>query len=185
MHFLPDNSNSDFNFGIPELPYISGRELVGEIVELPYTSSRLQIRDKVSNVQLSQSTYTDRLQVIVITTDYRDLRKAAYQEFVVAADFNVVKLPPKLSIEEGATLGVAFVAAVLALGVCIGVDFSRILDGPDLFKLVRAVNPDDLPQDIRAECLDGIHDEHRIQMGEWLTVWGGKSGFFAVLLSLL
>lgn len=37
----------DFNFAIPELPYISGRELAGEVVRKPNPSSRLKARDRV------------------------------------------------------------------------------------------------------------------------------------------
>ncbi|KAL2130796.1 hypothetical protein VTI74DRAFT_5939 [Chaetomium olivicolor] len=57
----------DFNFAIPTLPYISGRELAGEVVLVQkpsQTAMRLKTRDRV----------------LVISTDYRDLRKAAYQE---------------------------------------------------------------------------------------------------------
>ncbi|KAK4234315.1 chaperonin 10-like protein [Achaetomium macrosporum] len=149
----------DFNFGIPELPYISGRELAGEIVETSGRSSRLKLGDRV----------------LVISTDYRDLRKAAYQEYVVALDYNTVRLPPALSLEKASTLGVAFVAAALALGVCMGVDFSDVLDGPDLYRLLREVASEDLPSDIRKECLDGIRDHERALPGDWLAVWGGSS----------
>ncbi len=111
----------------------------------------------------------------MISTDYRDLRKAAYQEYVVAFDYNTVRLPPSLSAEEGSTLGVAFVAAVLALGVCMGADFSSVLDGPNLYDLVRKVAPSALAEDIRKECLEGIRDHERALPGDWLAVWGGKS----------
>ncbi|KAK4652539.1 hypothetical protein QC762_502270 [Podospora pseudocomata] len=150
----------DFNFAIPTLPYISGRELAGTVIQPPSSSStRLQEKDRV----------------LVISTDYRDLRKAAYQEYVVGLDYNTVRLPPSLSIEEGSTLGVAFVAAALALGVCAGLDFSHVLDGPDLYSLVRDLPADRIAEDIRAECLDGIRSHERAQKGDWLAVWGGSS----------
>ncbi|KAK3377115.1 chaperonin 10-like protein [Lasiosphaeria ovina] len=149
----------DFNFALPELPYISGRELAGEVVQTSTRPSRLRSRDKV----------------LVISTDYRDLRKAAYQEYVVAFDYNIVRLPPSLSVEEGSTLGVAFVAAALALGVCMGVDFSGALDGPDLFSLIRQVDPEAVASDIRSECLDGIQSHERAKAGDWLAIWGGSS----------
>ncbi|KAJ9145401.1 Zinc-binding dehydrogenase [Pleurostoma richardsiae] len=133
----------DFNFGIPELPYISGRELSGDVVKLNKGASRLSPGDKV----------------LVISTDYRDLRKGAYQEYVVSWDFNAVRIPQHLSWEDGATLGVAFVAAALALGVCMGVDFSNVEDGPDLLQLVRQVPADILPADA----------------GDWLAIWGGSA----------
>ena len=110
----------------------------------------------------------------MISTDYRDLRKAAYQQYVVALDYNTVRLPPTLSLEEGSTLGVAFVAAALALGVCMGLDFTGVLDGPDLLRLVRRVPADALPADIRAECLERIGEHERARPGDWLAIWGGK-----------
>ncbi|KAK0672142.1 chaperonin 10-like protein [Cercophora samala] len=150
----------DFNFAIPTLPYISGRELAGTVIQAPSSpSTRLQEKDRV----------------LVISTDYRDLRKAAYQEYVVGLDYNTVRLPPSLSIEEGSTLGVAFVAAALALGVCAGLDFSHVLDGPDLYSLVRDLPADRIAEDIRAECLDSIRSHERAQKGDWLAVWGGSS----------
>lgn len=118
---------------------------------------------------------TQKPKVIAISTDYRDPRKAAYQEYVVSFDFNAVRLPPSISYEEGSTLGVAFVAASLALGICMGVDFSNVLDGPDLLKLVKEVDPEAIPEDVRAESLNGIAEHDRAKAGDWLAVWGGKS----------
>ncbi|KAK4187653.1 hypothetical protein QBC35DRAFT_229592 [Podospora australis] len=150
----------DFNFAIPTLPYISGRECSGTVLSpSPSPSSRLQPNDRV----------------LVISTDYRDLRKAAYQEYVIAPDFNTVRLPPALSFEEGSTLGVAFVAAALSLGICAGLDFSGVLNGPDLFSLVRSISPELLAADIRDECLEAILPHERAQRGDWLAVWGGSS----------
>lgn len=114
-------------------------------------------------------------QVLVISTDYRDLRKATYQEYVIAADFNLARIPPQLSFEQGATLGVAFAAAVLALGICMGVDFSEALNGPDLLALVRKVPESALPSDIRDECLHGISEDERPVAGDWIAVWGASS----------
>ncbi|EFQ36413.1 alcohol dehydrogenase GroES-like domain-containing protein [Colletotrichum graminicola] len=155
----------DFNFAIPTLPYISGRELVGRVVRRhPSSRSRLREGDRV----------------LVISTDYRDLRKAAYQQYVVTADFNASRIPRGIdgavAPRAAATLGVAFVAAVLSLGVCMGVDFTGVLGGPDLLQLLRGPVPAEaLPQDIRAECLSGIQDGERATAGDWVVVWGGSS----------
>jgi NADPH:quinone reductase-like Zn-dependent oxidoreductase len=113
-------------------------------------------------------------QVAVISTDYRDLRKGAYQQFVVAQSHTVVRLPAHISFEQGSTFGVAFAAASLALGVSLGVDFSKILGGPDLYQAVRDLGSEKLPQDIAAECLNGIEPNERPIRGDWLVVWGGK-----------
>ncbi|KAM0325747.1 hypothetical protein ACHAQA_007047 [Verticillium albo-atrum] len=149
----------DYNFGLPVLPYIAGRELVGRIVKSSKADSRLREGD----------------QVLVISTDYRDLRKAGFQQYVVSSDFNTVRIPPNVSRQPGATIGVAYVAAALSLGVCMGVDFSSILDGPDLIQLVRSIQPETLPEDVRAECLSGIQDRERAVPGDWIAIWGGSS----------
>ncbi|KAF9737603.1 hypothetical protein PMIN03_000225 [Paraphaeosphaeria minitans] len=150
----------DFNFGIPELPYISGRELVGTVVQAPTTPNpRLRNGDVV----------------IVPSTDYRDLRKAAFQEYAIASSFNSIRLPHPIPQEKGSILGVAFVSAVLALGINMGVDFSAIEDGPDLLATVRSIDPSRLPDDIRQECLEGIATEERARKGDFLVVWGGSS----------
>ncbi|PSR87429.1 chaperonin 10-like protein [Coniella lustricola] len=149
----------DYNFAIPELPYISGRELSGDICQISSESSRFKIGDRV----------------IAISTDYRDPRKAAYQSYAVSFDFNTVRLPARISYEEGSTLGVAFVAASLALCICMGVDFSDVADGPDLLKIVKEIDPALIPEDVRAETLHGISDDERARPGDWLAVWGGSA----------
>lgn len=57
-----------------------------------------------------------------------------------------------------------------------GVDFSSVLSGPDLFSLLRSSVPQDsLAEDIRSECLDGIRSHERAKAGDWVAVWGGSS----------
>lgn len=66
-------------------------------------------------------------------------------------------------------------AASLALGICMGVDFSEVLGGPDLLKIVKAIDPEAIPEDVRAECLNGIAEQDRARSGDWLAIWGGES----------
>ena len=94
---------------------------------------------------------------------------------MVANDYNTARIPPALSNEAGASLGVAFVAAALALGMCTGLDFSTICEGPDLLKIVRSLNPSSLPEDTRAECLESIDEAQRMRKGDWLAIWGASS----------
>ncbi|KAK6827237.1 quinone oxidoreductase (alcohol dehydrogenase GroES-like domain-containing protein) [Apiospora arundinis] len=153
----------DFGFGIPTLPYTAGRELAGRVIQASKSTSRIKEGDNV----------------ICISTDYRDLRKAAYQEYVVSSSFNTVRIPPSVPLQSAATLGVAFVAAALALGICMGVDFSHTADGPDLLELVQKYHKDgdgyQLPEDIRAECLEGLAPGERALPGDWIAIWGGSS----------
>lgn len=110
------------------------------------------------------------------STDYRDVRKAAYQEYLVTTDFNVARLPAELPVNTGAAIGVAFVSALLALGVSLGLDFSSVTGaskGPDLLSLLRKSDRDEIPEDVREECVDGIKDTERPQKGDWFAIWGG------------
>ena len=111
------------------------------------------------------------------STDYRDLRKAAYQEYLVTTDFNVARLPVELPVNTGAALGVAFVAALLALGISLGFNYTSIAGapkGPDLLGIIRKMNRHELPEDVREECFEGIEDAERPQKGDWFAIWGGK-----------
>jgi hypothetical protein len=114
---------------------------------------------------------------MAISTDYRDSRKAAYQQYAVVSDFNACRIPGNITTTEAAPLGVAFVAAALALGICLGVDFVSTRGrprGPDLLHTVRSLSRESLPKDIRAECFDGIRVDERPRPGDWIAIWGGK-----------
>jgi NADPH:quinone reductase-like Zn-dependent oxidoreductase len=150
----------DYNFGIPILPYVAGREFAGVVVKAPEApESRIKRGDVVA----------------IPSTDYRDLRKAAFQQYSVASSFNAIRLPRNVSVNSGSILGVAFVSAALALGVCMGLDLRGIERGPDLLDIIRKLNQDQLPVDIRQECLNGISKRERAKSGDFLVIWGGSS----------
>ena len=109
------------------------------------------------------------------STDYRDLRKASFQQYSIASSFNAIRLPTGIAKEAGSILGVSFVSAVLTLGICMGVNFESIENGPDLISIVRSIDPERLPVDIRTECLEGIQDDERAKEGDFLVIWGGSS----------
>ncbi|KAJ5993996.1 Polyketide synthase enoylreductase [Penicillium sp. IBT 35674x] len=159
-----------FNFGIPSLPWINGRDLAGLVLQVPNESSRLRVGDIV----------------LVPSTDYRDIRKAAFQEYAIATDFNAARIPSSTSIHASASLGVAFVAAVLALGVSFGLDFSRLTKspGPNLVNVINQLNKNDIPADIQDEVF-ATHDESdRPQRGDWLAIWGASTTTGLVALQL-
>ena len=112
-------------------------------------------------------------QVLAVSTDYRDPRKAAYQQYVVATQSNLAPLPDNITSDEGAAIGVAFVTSVLSLGFCIGIDFKDALSGPNLQNVVKKINPSRLPEDVRGECLRGIEKTERPGRGDWIAIWGG------------
>jgi NADPH:quinone reductase-like Zn-dependent oxidoreductase len=113
--------------------------------------------------------------VAIPSTDYRDHRKAAFQRYSIASSFNAIRLPKNISVNSGSILGVAYVSAALALGICMGLDFSSIENGPDILEMVRALDKKRLPEDIRKECLHGIASSERAQAGDFLVIWGGSS----------
>ena len=126
------------------------------------------------------------VQVICGSTDYRDLRKAAYQEYAIASFHTVCRLPSHVPIAHGVALGVAFVAASLTLGVCLGLRMPDIAQakgtrGPDVRQIVRRTVLEDLPADTVSECLS-MPEHERPVAGEWLVIWGGSSTS-ALLLS--
>lgn len=147
-----------FNFGIPSLPWINGRDLAGLVLQVSSENSRVRVGDIV----------------LVPSTDYRDIRKAAFQEYAVATDFNAARIPSSTSIHASASLGVAFVASVLALGVSFGLDFSTLSKspGPNLTQIINQLNRNDIPADIRDECFASESD--RPQCGDWVAIWGGR-----------
>jgi hypothetical protein len=79
---------------------------------------------------------------------------------------------------DAAPLGVAYVAAALALGICMGVRFPGTVigrrSGPDLLEIIRNRVESTLPIDIQAECFHGIRIDERAQPGDWIAIWGGK-----------
>lgn len=93
-------------------------------------------------------------------------------------DYNVARVPTNLSAQTGAAIGVAFVSAVLALGICLGINFAETIKtpyGPNLSQILKQVGRDKIPEDVRIECFDNIPSEERPQQGDWVAIWGGMS----------
>lgn len=158
-----DWKGADYGFSQPSYPWVNGRDFAGIVVKAA--------RSKPSRVQQGDVVFGP-------STDYRDVRKAAYQEYVVTTDYNVARIPQSVNVKEGAALGVAFVAAAVSLGVSFGLDFAASTSapaGPDFLKLVRRLNPRDVAEDVRDECFNGISIAERPQPGEWLAIWGANS----------
>ncbi|KEQ82841.1 GroES-like protein [Aureobasidium pullulans EXF-150] len=156
-----DWKSIDYNFAIPQLPYIAGRDFAGVVVRAPTTPSRLRVGDLV----LSPS------------TDYRDIRKSAFQEYAISTQHNVAKLPQNVPTTHGASIGVAYVAAALALGVSLGLNLPKVSgqDQADLWEAVRKLPQDAIPIDVAAECLSSIENSERPQQGDWIAIYGGSS----------
>lgn len=49
------------------------------------------------------------------------------------------------------------------------------MPGPDLRTILRGVNAEDIPEDVRPECLPSSEAEaERVQRGDWIAIWGGE-----------
>ncbi|EME80743.1 uncharacterized protein MYCFIDRAFT_35639 [Pseudocercospora fijiensis CIRAD86] len=158
-----DWKSVDFGYGIPTLPYVAGRDFAGVVVKAPAAPSHIQLGDVV----------------LCASTDYRDQRKAAYQQYAIASQHTVCRLPGHVPIPQGAALGVAYIAASLALGVCLGVKLPKAGSGkgvasPDIRRIVRRQRLEDLPPDQVAECL-AMDEKDLPKSGEWMVIWGGSS----------
>ncbi|KAL3482111.1 chaperonin 10-like protein [Aspergillus californicus] len=161
-----------YNFGLPALPWVNGRDLAGVVVQTADTTagSRLQKGDVV----------------LVPSTDYRDIRKAAFQEYAVTTHFNAAKVPSSRSVHAAASVGVAFVASVLALGVSLGLDFSRISEcaGPNLLDIVDKIDANTIPADVRGECFASREEVERPKAGDWIAIWGASTTTGLITLQL-
>ncbi|KAL8710255.1 MAG: hypothetical protein Q9220_005187 [cf. Caloplaca sp. 1 TL-2023] len=165
-----DWKGPDYNFGLPSFPWINGRDFAGLVIKAGKGVSRIKVFGP--------------------STDYRDVRKAAYQEYLVTTDFNVARLPASLSVNDGAAIGVAFVAALLSLGVSLGFAFDNVVNapkGPGLLELLKGVDRDQIPEDVREEALNAIKADDRPKAGDWFAIWGASSntGLIAVQLAKL
>ena len=119
---------------------------------------------------------TNIYQVLAVSTDYRDFRKAAFQEFAIVCCYNAIRIPPQVDKFRVASIGVAFVAAGLALSACLGVSFTKGKHSRP-FNLLEIAQRDiqQMPEDVLPEIQPGISPSSRPYPGEWILVYGGKS----------
>jgi hypothetical protein len=111
-----------------------------------------------------------------IGTDYRDFRKSAFQEFAIASDFNTIKITAATNAAHAASIGVAFVASALGLGICLGLTFPTALASKplDLLDVSRSQAREVFPEDVVDEVFGGIDAWNRPHAGEWILIYGGR-----------
>lgn len=145
-----DWKSLDFGFGIPSYPCVGGRDFSGRVVQVGKGVKRLREGDAVWGP----------------STNYRDYRTSAFQQYAVAHENCLGRIPKDLTYEQAASIGVGAVTAAIGLGIC----FRLQLNGTSL----------------RFEQAD-IEEGHQIpslrpEKGDWLLIWGGSSvtGLYAV-----
>lgn len=150
-----------YGFALPSLPCLNGREFVGRIVD--------------KNVDPRCGLKTNDV-VLAISTDYRDYRKSAFQQYAVVCCFNAMKIPDDVDPYQVASLGVGFIAASMSLGVCLGLEFPSFTSYAPLalLDLARQQEPDEVPNDVREEVFDALSDSEKPKAGDWILMYGGK-----------
>ncbi|GKU10263.1 unnamed protein product, partial [Fusarium langsethiae] len=115
--------------------------------------------------------------VLGISTDYRDFKKAAFQEFAIVCAHNAIRIPPSIGNPLAtAAVGVAYVTAALSLGVCLGVGFNqhRNADYHSLLQIAQE-DPSILPLDVEPEVIPGIGHDCSPRPGDWIMIYGASS----------
>ncbi|KAH0489804.1 hypothetical protein TgHK011_001302 [Trichoderma gracile] len=168
-----DWNPTDLGPGLPSPPCLNGREFIGKII-----ASNV---DRKCRLQAGEW-------VLAVSTDYRDLRKAAFQEYAIVSCYNAIRIPKHVEPFQVASMGVAYITAGLALGVCLGLTFTK---GPKKkeFNLLENARmyPEDVPDDIADEVFDSMAPCYQAQPGEWLLVYGASTitGQIAIQLAKL
>ncbi|KFA54954.1 hypothetical protein S40293_02305 [Stachybotrys chartarum IBT 40293] len=99
-----DWKSVDYNFCLPELPWITGREMAGVVERVGAGVTKYQPGDKVWT-----STY------------YKDRRAGCFQDLVVVPQHTVFPIPSSLNFNTAACLGVAALTAAMSLWRWLGV----------------------------------------------------------------
>ncbi|PMD48257.1 GroES-like protein [Hyaloscypha variabilis F] len=93
-----DYKSVDYNFCLPEFPWVTGREMAGVVEE---------VGSGVTDVKVGDHVWT--------STYYRDRRAGCFQHYVTVPAHTVLPLPSNLSFDHAACLGVAGLTASMTL----------------------------------------------------------------------
>ncbi|KAI5860872.1 GroES-like protein [Durotheca rogersii] len=103
-----DWKSVDYNFCLPEFPWVTGREMSGVVAQVGSAVTAFKEGDFVWT-----STY------------YRDVRAGCFQEYVVVPSHTVLPIPSTVPLEAAACLGVAALTASMTLWKWLGVPTPR------------------------------------------------------------
>jgi hypothetical protein len=95
----------------------------------------------------------------------------------VALNFNTIRLDSTVNSIATAGVGVAFVAASIALGVSLGLVFpgGKTPASIDLLSIARKQRGEEVPEDVVDEVFGSRTASSRPQPGDWILIMGGKS----------
>ncbi|XXH03324.1 hypothetical protein Hte_009722 [Hypoxylon texense] len=99
-----DWKSVDYNFCLPEFPWVTGREMSGIVA---------QVGPGVKDFKEGDPVWT--------STYYKDVRAGCFQEYVVVPSHTVLPIPSTVPFEAAACLGVAALTASMTLWKWLGV----------------------------------------------------------------
>ncbi|KAI0842405.1 GroES-like protein [Hypoxylon sp. FL0890] len=103
-----DWKSVEYNFCLPEFPWVTGREMSGIVA---------QVGSAVTSFKEGDSVWT--------STYYKDVRAGCFQEYVVVPSHTVLPIPSNVPFEAAACLGVAALTASMTLWKWLGVPVPR------------------------------------------------------------
>ncbi|KAI1389347.1 GroES-like protein [Hypoxylon trugodes] len=99
-----DWKSVDYNFCLPDFPWVTGREMSGVVA---------QVGSGVTTFKEGDTVWT--------STYYKDVRAGCFQEYVVVPSHTVLHVPSRVPFEAAASLGVAALTASMTLWKWLGV----------------------------------------------------------------
>ncbi|GAA6012170.1 hypothetical protein JCM11491_001772 [Sporobolomyces phaffii] len=154
-----------FNFALPVLPALNGRDLAGTIVATGNRVNRFKAGDRVFARRKTLTSLVERPD--------RDYRTSSFQQYAVASEHCLGLVPANVSIEESAALGVGASTAAIALSSTLGIR-------------IRNFASSELNSGSEGE-LDPSLIPPPIAKGDWLLIWGAScvTGYFAAQFARL
>lgn len=115
-----DWKSLEYNFCIPEFPWVTGREMAGVVERVAPGVTSLKPGDRVWTSKCPSTTpslYKKQRKMLMFCsgTYYRDRRAGCFQDLVTVPEHTVSPIPGDLSFEEAACLGVAALTAGMTL----------------------------------------------------------------------
>lgn len=113
-----DWKSVDWNFCLPEYPWVTGREMSGIVEQVGKNVRGLTVGTRVwtSKYPTHQHCFCTRYANIGIQgTYYRDIRSGCFQQYVLAPQHTVKRIPDTIGFEAAACLGVCGLTAAMTV----------------------------------------------------------------------